>query len=159
MLGLLNSIGVDDNSNNLNDLKKLYSHLKDLCLALNSNVFPSSYHAIICNDSNGEYFIDISDSHDFDELSVNFFIDDFYFLKEEQEQLKNYKSAVSRLVLSQIHKLQDRIANINLKIEECNKIDLYKLYGELITSNLYRISDYPQSSIVVENYYENNVLL
>lgn len=156
VLGLLNSIGVDDNSNNLNDLKKLYSHLKDLCLALNSNVFPSSYHAIICNDSNGEYFIDISDSHDFDELSVNFFIDDFYFLKEEQEQLKNYKSAVSRLVLSQIHKLQDRIANINLKIEECNKIDLYKLYGELITSNLYRISDYPQSSIVVENYYENN---
>ena len=38
-------------------------------------------------------------------------------------------------------------------------MDKYKLYGELITANLYRINNKHQESIEVENYYDNNNLI
>ena len=37
-------------------------------------------------------------------------------------------------------------------------MDIYKVYGELLTANLYRIKDENISSIELENYYENNNL-
>ena len=37
-------------------------------------------------------------------------------------------------------------------------MDIYKIYGELLTANLYRIKDENISSIELENYYENNKL-
>ena len=38
-------------------------------------------------------------------------------------------------------------------------MDKYKLYGELITANLYKLPGYNLDSIEVENYYDNNNLI
>ena len=39
-------------------------------------------------------------------------------------------------------------------------MDTYRIYGELITSNLYRIDNSKNvSSITLENYYDNNNLI
>ena len=38
-------------------------------------------------------------------------------------------------------------------------MDIYKLYGELITSNLYKIKQNNCESITLENYYDNNNLI
>ena len=38
-------------------------------------------------------------------------------------------------------------------------MDLYKLYGELITTNLYKIKNHNISNITLENYYDNNNLI
>ena len=45
---------------------------------------------------------------------------------------------------------------LNEKIEECSNAEKYKIYGELITSNLYRINNYNTDFITLENYYDNN---
>ena len=38
-------------------------------------------------------------------------------------------------------------------------MDLYKLYGELIIANLYRLNNETSQSITLENYYDNNNLI
>ena len=38
-------------------------------------------------------------------------------------------------------------------------MNTYKLYGELIISNLYRINNYNINSVDLENYYEGNKII
>ena len=46
--------------------------------------------------------------------------------------------------------------NIDNKLLECKEQEKYRLYGELITANLYRIPNKNIESIVLENYYDEN---
>ena len=87
---------------------------------------------------------------------LNCFIDDFYYERETSESFKNYRNTILRVILETQKKYNKRLENINLKLKECDDMDKYRLYGELITANLYRLPNNHSESIEVENYYENN---
>ena len=88
--------------------------------------------------------------------SLNNAIDNFYFQKENNELFKNYRNTLLNIILSTLKKYEKRLENIDIKLEECKNMDKYKLYGELITANLYQMPNYNISSIQLENYYDNN---
>ena len=134
-----------------NDLKKVYSYLKDLFASMPDNVVLKEYAA----DKKGYFAYNAIN----DGLTVNFFLDDFYTSKEQAEQFKQYRDTVLKLVLNHVGKIKERINTIDSKIADCANAEKYRLYGELITSNLYRIPDYPQSEVTLENYYDNNNLI
>ena len=134
-----------------NDLKKVYSYLKDLFANMPDNVVLKEYSSV-----KKDYF---AYSFTNDGLAVNFFLDDFYISKEQAEQFKQYRDTVLKLVLNHVGKIKERISTIDSKIADCTNAEKYRLYGELITSNLYRIPDYPQAEITLENYYDNNNLI
>ena len=91
-----------------------------------------------------------------DVFSLNKSLDQYYFQKEINELFKNYRNTLLNIILSTLKKYEKRLENIDTKLEECKNMDKYKLYGELITANLYKIPNYNISSIQLENYYENN---
>lgn len=134
-----------------NDLKKVYSYLKDLFASMPDNVGLKEYAA----DKKGYFAYNAIN----DGLTVNFFLDDFYTSKEQAEQFKQYRDTVLKLVLNHVGKIKERINTIDSKIADCANAEKYRLYGELITSNLYRTPDYPQSEVTLENYYDNNNLI
>lgn len=134
-----------------NDLKKVYSYLKDLFASMPDNVVLKEYVA----DKKGYFAYNAIN----DGLTVNFFLDDFYTSKEQAEQFKQYRDTVLKLVLNHVGKIKERINTIDSKIADCANAEKYRLYGELITSNLYRTPDYPQSEVTLENYYDNNNLI
>lgn len=134
-----------------NDLKEVYSYLKDLFANMPDNVILKEYPSV-----KKDYFAYKSTN---DGLAVNFYLDDFYTSKEQSEQFKQYRDTVLKLVLNHVGKIKERISTIDLKIADCTNAEKYRLYGELITSNLYRIPDYPQSEVTLENYYDNNNLI
>ena len=134
-----------------NNLKEVYSYLKDLFANMPDNVVLKEYSSV-----KKDYFAYISTN---DGLAVNFYLDDFYTSKEQSEQFKQYRDTVLKLVLNHVGKIKERISTIDLKIADCTNAEKYRLYGELITSNLYRIPDYPQSEVTLENYYDNNNLI
>ena len=108
------------------------------------------------NNSKNDYFLIAQDN---DELfNLNFFIDDFYYNKETNEEFINYRNSILKLILNELKKYKKRLFNINNKLQNCENMDIYKIYGELLTANLYRIKDENISSIELENYYENNKL-
>lgn len=108
----------------------------------------------VCTLTKKGYYLTISPSKE--NLQINFFVDDYYTKKEKDENFISYRNNLSRLILNQLKKLNQKLFYINQKIEECKNLDTYRIYGELITNNLYRISDYHQDMITLENYYENN---
>ncbi len=134
-----------------NNLKEVYSYLKDLFANIPDNVVLKEYSSV-----KKDYFAYKSTN---DGLSVNFFLDDFYTSKEQAEQFKQYRDTVLKLVLNHVGKIKERISTIDSKIADCTNAEKYRLYGELITSNLYRIPDYPQAEVTLENYYDNNNLI
>ena len=134
-----------------NNLKKVYSYLKDLFANMPDNVVLKEYPSV-----KKDYFAYKSTN---DGLAVNFYLDDFYTSKEQSEQFKQYRDTVLKLVLNHVGKIKERISTIDSKIADCTNAEKYRLYGELITSNLYRIPDYPQAEVTLENYYDNNNLI
>ena len=134
-----------------NNLKEVYSYLKDLFTNMPDNVVLKEYPSV-----KKDYFAYKSTN---DGLAANFYLDDFYTSKEQSEQFKQYRDTVLKLVLNHVGKIKERINTIDLKIDDCANAEKYRLYGELITSNLYRIPDYPQAEVTLENYYDNNNLI
>ena len=134
-------------SNNLEDaylkLKKLVNNTDSLNLKFET--------------SDKNYYLVASPNNK--SFSLNFFIDDFYFEKESNEELKTFRNSVLKLILATLKKYKTRLKNINEKLEACNNMDTYRLYGELITANLYRIPNRNSSEIELENYYDNNNLI
>ena len=149
ILYTLKKLNIDDNNYSNEEIKKLYTYIKDILNNLGSS------NVITVNTDNKDFTLELSKTDEL--LQTNFFLDDFYKEKEDNEIITSYKSNLSKLVLSCLKKITKKVNNINLKLKECEDMDTFRIYGELITSNLYRIDNSKNvSSIVLENYYDNN---
>lgn len=136
---------------NIKDLKEIFYYLKQIILDTDS--LNLKFKTI-----NNDYFL-VQNPNNNELFSLNFFIDDFYYQKELSEDLKNYRNSMLKLILDTLKKYKKRLQNINEKLEECKNMNTYRLYGELITANLYKIKNVNISQIKLENYYDNNNLI
>lgn len=147
---ILNKLNISNTDFSKESLQKIYDYILKL-LDDNSITTIVSFQ----NEKNRKDFcIDFDDKYNF--LDINFKLDDFYTNKECSEIFNVYKNNILKLILLTLKKYQSRVNSISKKLDECNKRETYKLYGELITSNLYRIKNTNSSSITLENYYNNN---
>ena len=93
---------------------------------------------------------------------INFELDDFYNNKIEKELFTNYRNGLLKILENTLDKLTKKLYNINEKVELCKKKDDYKIYGELLLANIYRlknvntIQNENTLEVQVENYYDNN---
>jgi len=89
-------------------------------------------------------------------LAMNFFLDDFYTQKEQQTAFTTYRNHILKLVWNTLQKENHILETMEQKLQDCTQMDTYRLYGELLTSNLYRLPHEHVDSITVENYYAQN---
>lgn len=151
---ILNKLEIDENNFFKNDIEKLYNFINLILQNINNgNICCYNYNF---NDKQ-DFVIDICDYSD--NLSINNYIDEFYNAKENSESFLLYRNNLLKIILSNLKKLTNKLENMNLKLEECSNMNDYKLYGELITANLYRIPNNHLDSVQLENYYANNNLL
>ena len=146
-----NNLSFEKNSSNL---KIIYKELQDLLKYIDTN-------KVVIQKYNNDFILTCDDSkmqseEIMENLQSNFFIDDFYFNKETDTLFNSYKNNLLKLVLSTLSKIKKKLVNINQKIDECKNMDIYKLYGELITANMYLFPEYNSDKIIVSNYYNNN---
>ena len=93
---------------------------------------------------------------------INFELDDFYNNKIEKELFTNYRNGLLKILENTLDKLTKKLYNINEKVELCKKKDDYKIYGELLLANIYRLKNVNTTQnentleVQVENYYDNN---
>lgn len=132
------------------DYHTLYDSLKELIHSSNVVCIPFS------NGEKQDYVLASKKKES--ALDINFFLDDFYHKKETLDEFISYRNSVLKLILNELKKYTKRLNNMNQKLEECHKKEQYRIYGELITANLYHVNanenlDY----ITLENYYDNNI--
>lgn len=150
---LIKKLNLTLNNISKNDFEVLYNYMKNLVNSTSLICIPYA------EENKDDYVIELGNK-DCSLLNVNTFIDNFYLEKESTEAFKNYRNSILKLILQELKKYTKRLYNINKKLEECSNMDTYKLYGELITANLYRINNNENiDKIQLENYYDNNSLI
>ena len=165
----LDKIACTFNGISISNLKDLTSYSNEYNYTSNKllvhNLYTNLIDILNCSNltikldySKNDYYLCKNNNVD-DNFSLNYAIDDFYFQKESNELFKNYRNTLLTIILATLKKYEKRLVNIDKKLEECKSMDKYKLYGELITANLYKIPSYNTSSLTLENYYENNSLI
>lgn len=141
------------------ELEKIYDYICNIINSIADDSRALSFEPIYKNNKISDYSLVSTDTNELLNYHLNFFIDDFYFEKETVETFTNYRNSILRLILEVLKKYNNRLVSINSKLKECDEMDKYKLYGELITANLYKLSNTHSSSIELENYYDNNNLI
>lgn len=155
---LINSIKrLNINQINNNTIETIFNYTKKIID--NTDSFKLDFEIILNkNNVSTDYFLIPVDKNN-NNFSLNFFIDDFYYKTEAEENFKTYRNNILKIILGILKKYQHRLLNINDKLKACDEMDIYKLYGELITANLYRIPNKNLDNIKIENYYDNNNLI
>ena len=108
--------------------------------------------------TNNDYVLDESATF-LSNFSLNFSLDDFYYEKESKDMFLNLKSTLLKNVNEVYKKYEKRLNHILDKLKECENMDKFKIYGELITANLYKIPNKNIEKIELQNYYDNNNLI
>lgn len=134
---------------NQTTLKKLYEYLQEIVSTTDTNLLDFQ---TIDTKKRDYYLIQKNNQNPF---HLNFFLDDFYYEKESSEEFKIYRDSILKMILDLLKKYKKRLFNIDEKLNACNDMDTYQLYGELITANLYQIPNQNLMQITLDNYYNN----
>ena len=165
-------------SNTISDksLKEIYEYINKI-LSSNDDLFKKykNSYTVFSEEKN----------NDTDNLKNNYFLDNFYNEKANQESYVNYRNMVLKILNGTLDKLLKKMDNINEKIKSCENMEQYKIYGELLIANMYKFDNKSKTynneadskeinnahdnfnfeyeadkentqCVVVENYYDNN---
>ena len=138
-----------DGEINLEKAKKLYNSIISIknkyqpCIEIKDNVavgfYPFVYHEL----KTVEVVDSLSDA-------MNKYYAHTFSMKSSNEKEKQLES----LIKSAISKNKKKIESLNLKIIENSDNEKYRIFGELITANIYRIK-FGDSKTTVYDYYSN----
>ena len=140
---------------NKENLLKLQKYINNILTFPNNLYFTEVYK----NNKLSDFTLSLGNNVTVEKFYLNKFIDNFYFSRETEETFNNCKNNALKLVTDSQKKLLNRLNSINTKLKDCEERDKYRLYGELITSNLYKLTNTHTDYIELENYYDNNNLI
>ena len=85
--------------------------------------------------------------------SISKALDDFYVTRDRLERMRQKGAALKKTVQNNIDRLHKKLKIQEETIRDAKNKEKYKIYGELLTTNMYRIK-YGDSEATVQNYYE-----
>ena len=149
VLNILENLNISDTSFTNEDISLVFNAISNVLNNIGTNKITCSKY------KEKDYTINFE--HNTDILQTNFFLDDYYSKKDIDDSILSYKNNLLKLVLKVLKKASKKIANMNIKLKECENMEQYRIYGELITSNLYQIdANVNKKSITLLNYYDEN---
>ena len=151
VLKCLLDLDIKDDDLKEESLTKLYNYINKILNSIGTN-------KISCVNYKDDYTLSLQENNE--NLNINFFIDDYYNKKEQINSFIGSRNSLLKIILGTLKKEYKKLENINNKLKECSNMDTYKLYGELLTANLYRFKNIPNiDKIELENYYNENKLI
>jgi predicted ribosome quality control (RQC) complex YloA/Tae2 family protein len=88
--------------------------------------------------------------------NVSGLLDYFYTSKDKAERLNQKKSSLSKIISNNIDRCFKKIGILQESLTDAAKTDMYKLYGELLTANIYNIQK-NSDKVTVANYYSEDM--
>lgn len=82
-------------------------------------------------------------------------IDCYYLTRAAQERMKQKSANVLKLVNNNIERCAKKLAMHRKNLEKSKDREKYKICGDLLTANMYRV-EYGMSEVEVENFYDDN---
>ena len=88
----------------------------------------------------------------FEDLSV--LLETYYHVKEKHERFTQQANSLGRIIQHEIERCEKKYSLQLETIAQKENAEIYRIYGELITANLYRIKQ--GETTTLENFYDNN---
>lgn len=88
--------------------------------------------------------------------SISTLLDRFYYTRDMRERMRQKSAGLVKIVTNGIERLSKKINILTRTLADAENKEEYRIKGDLITSNLYRIEQ-GMKSVKVENYYEPNM--
>ena len=82
-------------------------------------------------------------------------IEDFYFTKDKLDRLKSKSSDLQKIIVNNINRCIKKSKILNNTLKQCKDKEKYRLFGELLTANIYALKK-GMKEIEVDNYYSEN---
>ncbi|MBR2471456.1 MAG: NFACT family protein [Clostridia bacterium] len=83
-------------------------------------------------------------------------LDAFYIRREIRQRLNQKSSEISKTVSNLLARYRKKALLQQQDIENAKQMDKYKLYGDLITANIYRINS-GDTRLIAQNFYDENL--
>lgn len=157
VFNILQKTNIDSKIFSDNDIKIIFEYLKNLLNTDSVSLYFDEFK--IGNKLDFSLNLSSNNSSKENAIHLNTFIDKFYYNKENNEYFSNEKYRIEKLITTNLKKCNKKLENIENKLNDCKNMDIYRIYGELLNSNLYRISELRNNFVELENYYENNKII
>lgn len=82
-------------------------------------------------------------------------LDSFFILRDKVERIQQRTSHLNRIVKTNLERCYKKLALQEEELEKAKNAEEYRLFGELITSNIYQIPS-GADKVVLPNYYETD---
>jgi predicted ribosome quality control (RQC) complex YloA/Tae2 family protein len=90
--------------------------------------------------------------------SINSMLDEYYSGFQEKINLKNARNKFAEIVGNKLRRNKNAISKLTSILSKRENADKYKIYGELLTANLYKKNDY-QKNIELYDYVNNKNII
>lgn len=139
--------------------------LESVLIKLKENIISTDNPVIVLDTAGVPFdfsYLEITQySPEFSSVKLNDFcslLDAFYERKENAQRIKSCAQDILKILNLLISRTQRKTELRKKDLETCKDREKYRIYGELIKANLYRIP-IGVSSFLCENYYDENLAL
>ena len=128
-------------------VKNFLKNLKfEPCIIFNENKEPKEFSAIAIRQY-GRAFDTVYYN------SMSEVIDIFYKKRDEAERIKQKSADITKLLKNNIERCSKKLSIQKKTLEDAKNKEKYRIYGDLITASIYKITK-GDTSVTLENYYE-----
>ena len=126
---------------------------------INLVLYNSPNHMVHLAKYDNDYHVDLSNySTTINPVEISEFLDKYYGEKEKLAVLKNAKLNLAKDVNGFKNKYVKNLNRVLDILKDEKNMETYKLYGELISANMYKLHG-GEKELIAENYYDNNNLI
>jgi len=137
--------------------------LPNAFISLVNQIKLNDYHPQIFSTSRKESYYIINLQHLEGERkeyqSISEMLDRFYYGKAERDRVKQQGHDLERFIANELNKNKKKIKKLQSTLKDAEKAERYKLYGELVTANIYSISRGDTEAEVLNYYSEENEII
>ena len=86
-------------------------------------------------------------------------LETFYSEKDKLERIKNRTQNLEKIINTNLERCYKKVKILDSAIVEANKKDVFKIYGELLTANIYSIKEGQRCATLWDYYSEDNSMI
>ena len=87
--------------------------------------------------------------------SISEVVEKFYFEKDNKDRIKQKYGDIQKIISNRLDRGYKKLSILNEELDKAHDAEKYKLYGDLIMSNLYQITK-DQRKVSLLNYFSEN---
>jgi predicted ribosome quality control (RQC) complex YloA/Tae2 family protein len=146
---------------NISGLEDVYVFINSILHSIKNGNFSFLYYTD-ASSIKDFYCVPLTSLNQFEEKSCSSaseLLEHFYFEKDKADRLNSKSTDLQKIINTNLDRCYKKLDILKKTLEECTEADKYKLYGELITANIYSLKSGDKAAHVLNYYSEDEEYL